>query len=226
MKGISAELITKALKLKTAIFGAALLAGLLLFAQTSNAATAYYVSATDVYARSKPQSYAMGRLYNQTDTGQGRIDIQYVDSNGWGYGYAYGYVNRCVWVQYSYRDSAGVSRSNFRTNGTTVSDKCRTTNIYLDTSEFTNGEIFMNSTNTDGVIITIARDTNAWDNWRWDGAATGNSFYRGVSPAGSKWKIRYTTKDGAGVMARPCSYDAAGSLSCSSDWHFIERSSF
>ncbi len=215
-----------ALEMRTVIFGAILFAGLLVFFQTANAATAYYVSATDVYARSKPQSYAMGRLYNQTDTGQGRIDIQYVDSNGWGYGYAYGYVNRCVWVQYSYRDSAGVSRTNFRTNGTTVSDKCRTTNMYLDTSEFTNGEIFMNSTNTDGVIITIARDTNAWDNWRWDGSATGNSVYRGVSPAGSKWKIRYTTKDGAGVMARPCSYDAGGTLSCSSDWHFIQRSSF
>jgi len=98
--------------------------------------------------------------------------------------------------------------------------------MYLDTSEFTNGEIFMNSTNTDGVIITLARDTNAWDNWQWNGGAWGNPNYRGVSPAGSKWKIRYTTKDGVGVMARPCYYDAGGNLSCSSDWHFIQRSSF
>ena len=226
MKMISMMRAETPLKMRKVVFTAVLFIGWLASLQSANAATAYYVSAQDVYARSKPQSYAMGRLYNHTDTGQGRIDIQYVDANGWGYGYAYGYVNRCVWVQYSYRDDAGVSRTNFRTNGTTVSNKCRTTNIYLDTSEFTNGEIFMNSNNTDGVIVTTARDTNAWDNWRWDGTATGNSVYRGVSPAGSKWKVRYTTKDGAGVMARPCSYDAAGSLSCASDWHFIQRSSF
>ncbi len=226
MKRIPAETGAKALRSKTVIYSAILVAVICVFSHTTRAATAYYVSATDVYARSKPQSYAMGRLYNHTNTGQGRMDIQYVDSNGWAYGYAYGYVNRCVWAQYSYRDDAGVSRTNFRTNGTTVSDKCRTTNMYLDTSEFTNGEIFMNSTNTDGVIVTLASDTNAWDNWRWDGSATGNSLYRGVSAAGSKWKVRYTTKDGAGVMARPCSYDAAGSLSCASDWHFIQRSSF
>jgi len=217
--------LTQALKPKAFILGAFLIAGLAGFFQTANAATAYYVSATDVYARSKPQSYAMGRLYNHTNTGQGRMDIQYVDSNGWAYGYAYGYVNRCVWAQYSYRRTDGSYAINFRTNSTTVSDKCRTTNMYLDTSEFTNGEIFMNSTNTDGVIITLARDTNAWDNWQWNGA-WGNSQYRGVSLAGSKWKVRYTTKDGVGTMARPCFYDASGTLSCSSDWHFIQRSSF
>jgi len=90
-------------KPQAVIFGVALIAGLLSISQTANAATAYYVSATDVYARSKPQAYAMGRLYNHTNTSQGRMDIQYVDSNGWAYGYAYGYVNRCVWAQYSYR---------------------------------------------------------------------------------------------------------------------------
>ena len=159
MKKISTTV--KTLMKRTFVWAWLLTTAIFVFFQTTQAATAYYVSAQDVYARSKPQSYAMGRLYNHTDTGQGRIDIQYVDSNGWGYGYAYGYVNRCVWVQYSYRDGAGVSRTNFRTNGTTVSDKCRTTNMYLDTSEFTNGEIFMNSTNTDGVIVTLTSDTNA-----------------------------------------------------------------
>lgn len=216
MRRTSTEVIAKALKLKTVIFGAALLMGLLAFSQPAKATTAYYVSAVDVYARSKPQSYAMGRLYTNE-----RMDIQYVDSNGWAYGYAYGNVNRCVWAQYSY-----YSNTNFYTHGTSVTTKCRTTNMYLDTSEFTNGEIFMNSTNTDGVIITLARDTNAWDNWQWNGGAWGNPMYRGVSPAGSKWKVRYTTKDGVGTMARPCSYDAGGTLSCSSDWHFIQRSSF
>lgn len=198
-------------------------AGLLASAQTAQAATAYYVSAQDVYVRPKPQSYAMGRLYNYTNTGQGRMDIQYVDSNGWAYGYAYGYVNRCVWAQYSYRDDAGVSRTNFHTNGTTVSDKCRTTNMYLSNSEFTNGEIWSNASGTDGVIHTLSAASNTWDNWSW-GNGTGNNIYRGVTPAGSIWKIRYTTNDGAGVMARPCSYDAGGTLSCASDWHFIQRS--
>jgi len=226
MKKNSTMLTKTALKARAVIFGVALFTGLLVSFQTANGATAYYVTATDVYARSKPQAYAMGRLYNHTNTGQGRMDIQYVDSNGWAYGYAYGYVNRCVWAQYSYRRSDGSYGVNFRTNSTTVSNKCRTTNIYLDTSEFTNGEIFMNSTNTDGVIITLARDTYAWDNWQWNGGAWGNHNYRGVSPAGSKWKVRYTTKDGVGTMARPCFYDASGTLSCSSDWHFIQRSSF
>ncbi len=226
MKKLLKLLPTLALKPKAFILGVFLVAGLLGFFQTANAATAYYVDATDVYARSKPQSYAMGRLYNHTNTGQGRMDIQYVDSNGWAYGYAYGYVNRCVWAQYSYRRSDGSYAVNFRTNNTSVSDKCRTTNIYLDTSEFTNGEIFMNSTNTDGVVITLARDTYAWDNWLWNGGAWGNSYYRGVSAAGSKWKVRYTTKDGVGTMARPCYYDASGVLACTSDWYFIQRSSF
>lgn len=201
------------------------MAGLLSFSQTADAATAYYVDATDVYVRSKPQSYAMGRLYNQTNTSQGRMDIQYVDSNGWAYGYAYGYVNRCVWAQYSYRRADGSYAVNFRTNGTTVSDKCRTSNIYLDTSEFTNGEIFMNSTNTDGVLITLPRATNMWDNWNWNGA-WGNQVYRGVAAAGSIWKIRYTTKDGVGVMARPCVTRGTGAIECLSDWYFIQRSAF
>lgn len=198
-------------------------AALILFAQTANAATAYYVTAQDVYVRAKPQSYAMGRLYNHTNTGQGRMDIQYVDSNGWAYGYAYGYVNRCIWAQYSYQNSSGGYSTNFRTNGTTVSDKCRNTNRYLEISEFSNGEIFMNESNTDGQIHTLSAASNTWDNWSW-GSGTGNNNYRGVTPAGSKWKIRYTTNDGAGVMARPCSYDAGGNLSCASDWYFIQRS--
>ncbi|MES2320214.1 MAG: hypothetical protein V4631_22280 [Pseudomonadota bacterium] len=171
------------------------------------AAKAYYVSATDVYARKQPQSYAMGRLYKNE-----RFDIQYVDSNGWGYGYAYGSVNRCIWMQYS--TTAG---SNFWTHGTAVSDKCRTTNTYLLNSEFTNGEIWMNSTNTDGRSHILAGATHMWDNWSW-GARTGNAVYRGTAPAGSRFIIRYTTNDGAGVMARPC--NASG---CSSDWFFIQR---
>ncbi|MEJ7861700.1 MAG: hypothetical protein WKF90_08685 [Pyrinomonadaceae bacterium] len=69
------KFILKALPTKTIIFGILLIAGLLSLSQTANAATAYYVSATDVYARSKPQAYAMGRLYNHTNTGQGRMDI-------------------------------------------------------------------------------------------------------------------------------------------------------
>lgn len=179
------------------------------------AATAYYVSVVDVYARAKPQSYAMGRLY--TDE---RMDIQYVDSNGWAYGYAYGAVQRCVWAQYS-----TTSSRNFWTHGTTVTDKCRNTDRYLTNAEFTNGEIWTNAAGTDGVVHRLSRDSHAWDNWQWNGGAWGNPVYRGVAPAGSEWKIRYTTRDGAGVMARPCSRDAAGTLTCQSDWHFIQRSS-
>jgi hypothetical protein len=172
------------------------------------AAKAYYVGATDVYARAKPQSYAMGRLYKNE-----RMDIQYVDSNGWAYGYAYGTVARCVWMQYS--TTAG---SNFWTHGTSVDDKCRSTNTYLSAPEFTSGEIWMNSTNTDGQSHIISKPTHMWDNWKW-GAGTGNAVYRGVAPAGSRFVIRYTTNDGGGVMARPCS--ASG---CASDWYFIQRS--
>lgn len=197
---------------RTAFLGAFLLAALLCSSEAAHAATAYYVSANDVYVRSKPQSYAMGRLYKDQ-----RIDIQYVDSNGWGYGYAYGYVNRCVWVQYSY-----YSTVNFWTHGTTVSTKCRTTNMYLDESEFTNGEIWSNSTGTDGVVHRIAKDTYAWDNWAW-GQGWGNHYYRGISGAGSYWKIRYTTNDGVGVMARPCYFDSTGTLKCLRDWMFILR---
>ncbi|MEJ7849090.1 MAG: hypothetical protein WKF92_13480 [Pyrinomonadaceae bacterium] len=217
--------LTSAFRPKTVILGMVLFAALLGFSQGADAATAYYVDATDVYVRSKPQSYAMGRLYNHTNTGQGRMDIQYVDSNGWGYGYAYGYVNRCVWAQYSYRRTDGSYAVNFRTNGTAVSDKCRTSNIYLDTSEFTNGEIFMNSSNTDGVMVTLPRGTHMWDNWLWTGA-WGNSVYRGYVGPGSIWKVRYTTKDGVGTMARPCVTRGTGAVECLSDWYFIQRSSF
>lgn len=200
---------------KALVMVAAVVAAVMAEAPRAAAATAYYVSAVDVYARAKPQSYAMGRLY--TDE---RMDIQYVDSNGWAYGFAYGSVQRCVWAQYSYNTSR-----NFWTHGTTVSDKCRTTDRYLTTSEFTNGEIWTNAAGDDGVVHRLARDSHSWDNWQWNGGAWGNPVYRGVAPAGSEWKIRYTTKDGVGVMARPCSRDAAGTLSCRSDWFFIQRSS-
>lgn len=182
---------------------------------TARATTAYYVSKVDVYVRPRPQSYAMGRLY--TDE---RIDIQYIDSNGWGYGYAYGNVNRCIWVQFSLN---GVS--NFWTHGTSVTTKCRTTNMYLADSEFTNGEIWSNAAGTDGVVKTLPRGTYAWDNWAWN-SAWGAPNYRGSYGPNSVWKVRYTTTDGVGVMARPCAYDATGTLSCSSDWQFIQRSSF
>jgi len=201
---------------RLAILGAALVAGLAAGARPAHAATAYYASAQDVYARSKPGSYAMGRLYTNE-----RMDIQYIDSNGWAYGYMYGSVSRCVWAQYS----AG-GTTNFWTHGTAVSDKCRTTNKYLETSEFSTGEIWTNAAGNDGVMITLPRATETWDNWLWNGGAWGAARYRGTSPAGSVWKIRYTTRDGAGVMARPCYRDAAGALSCVSDWYFIQRSSF
>lgn len=196
------------MKLKSLLQGMTLLAALMI-AQTASAATAYYVNATDIYVRSHAGGYAMGRIYRDQ-----RMDIQYIDSNGWAYGYAYGYVNRCVWAQY--QENGNVR---FWTHGTAVSNKCRTTNMYLDHPEFTNGEIW--GTN-DGVMIRIARDTHMWDNWAW-GQAWGNHNYRGVSPAGSYWKIRYTTNDGAGVMARPCN---ATATECYSDWMFIQRSAF
>ena len=178
-------------------------------AQAADAATAYYVQANDVYARSHAEGYAMGRLYyNQ------RMDIQYIDSNGWAYGYAYGYIQRCVWAQFSVN---GAHR--FWTHGTSVSDKCRSTDKNLIWWEFTNGEIWSNSSNTDGVLRHISQATYIWDNWVW-GQAWGNHNYRGISNAGSLWKIRYTTYDGGGVMARPC--DSSG---CASDWVFIQRSS-
>jgi hypothetical protein len=208
MEGLIPTAATRAI-----LLGLLVLGGLTGVAQPAHAAKAYYVKVQDVYVRAKPQSYAMGRLY--TDQ---RIDIQYVDSNGWGYGYAYGYVNRCVWVQYSY-----YSNVNFWTNGTTVSNKCRTTNMYLSTGEYSNGEIWTNSAGTDGVVHRISRDTYAWDNWAW-GSGWGNHYYRGVSPAGSYWKIRYTTNDGVGVMARPCYFGSDGVLRCASDWYFIQRS--
>ena len=210
MKKILVSLMTKVLKPKLVIHAAILIAGLLSFTQFANAATAYYVSSANVYARTQAGGYAMGRLYTNQ-----RMDIQYTDSAGWAYGYIYGYVNRCGWAQYS--DNNGAK---FWTNGASVSNRCRTTNIYLSQSEFTNGEIWTNSSGNDGVLITLPRDTYTWDNWSWD-ARWGNYNYRGISRAGSLWKIRYTTKDGGGVMARPCT-----SAGCASDWYFIQRSSF
>lgn len=178
----------------------------------AHAATAQYVSAVDVYARSQPQSYAMGRLYTNE-----RMDIQYIDSNGWAYGYAYGNVNRCVWAQFYNKDS---QKNNFWTHGTSVSDKCRTTNMYLYQQEFTNGEIWGNN---DGEFHFLSHDTYMWDNWVW-GGAWGNHHYRGVAKQGSLWKIRYTTYDGAGVMARPCNWTGDWkTVTCASDWIFIQR---
>jgi hypothetical protein len=201
------------MKLKTAILAAALFAELVALSRGANAATAYYVSASSVYVRSQPGEYVMGRLYY----GQ-RMDIQHIDSNGWAYGYAYGHVNRCVWAQF--RENGN---TNFWTHGTTVADRCRNSNKYLSQPEFTNGEIWGRGT-SDGVFYTLPRATNMWDNWVW-GGRWGNHSYRGVSPAGSLWKIRYTTNDGAGVMARPCSRNANGGVTCYHDWMFIQRSS-
>jgi hypothetical protein len=185
----------------------ALIVALVTLFQGANAATAYYVKSNSVYVRSYPGGYAMGRLYiNQ------RIDIQDIDSNGWAYGYAYGHVNRCVWVQFQQH---GVT--NFWTHGTTVSNRCRTSNRYLDMSEFTNGQIWGSG---DGAFYVLPRATHMWDNWVW-GGRWGNHSYRGVSPAGSLWKIRYTTNDGGGVMARPCKDYGT----CYDDWMFIQRSS-
>jgi hypothetical protein len=192
--------------------GMALLAGLLL-THAASASTAYYVSATDVYVRSHAEGYAMGRLYSGE-----RMDILHVNSNGWAFGYAHGNVNRCVWVQYSTKTAV-----NFWTHGTVVGDPCGTQPRNLQESEFTNGELWGRGTN-DGVFQRLARDTETWDNWVW-GGRWGNNLYRGVSRAGSLWKIRYTTVDGGGVMARPCT-EAGGNVSCSSDWYFIQRSAF
>lgn len=173
-------------------------------------ATAYYVTATDVYVRSHAQGYAMGRLY----TGD-RMDIVRIDSNGWAFGFAKGHVNRCVWAQY--RDQHG--NIHFRTHGTQVSDHgCKVRKI--PTEEFTNGTIWGDS---DGVYHSLAGSTDMWDNWLW-GRGRGAERYRGQAPAGSLWKIRYTTKDGRGVMARPCKWTGDWSTTrCKSDWVFIER---
>jgi hypothetical protein len=199
---------------KAVVMGVILLAGSASFAEPAHAATAYYVRVTDVYARNYAREYAMGRLY--TDQ---RIDIQYIDSNGWGYGYAYGYVNRCVWVQYSY-----YSKVNFWTNGTTVSNKCRDFPKTISTSEFTNGEIWKDPYANDGKPHRLTYNSHRWDNWAWS-SAWGNHRYRGIAYAGEVWRIRYTTKDGAGVMARgPCWWDSpAKNWRCPSDWQFIQR---
>lgn len=152
----------------------------------------------------------MGRLYTNQ-----RMDVQDIDSNGWAYGYAYGHVNRCVWAQFREHGN-----TNFWTHGTPVSNRCRTSGRYLQQSEYTNGEIWGS---TDGEFHTLPKATHMWDNWVW-GGQWGNHNYRGVSPAGSLWKIRYTTNDGGGVMARPCSRNPDG-IQCHSDWIFIQRSS-
>jgi hypothetical protein len=190
----------------------AVLAGLVLLflSHAANAATkAWYVHETDLKVRAKPNSYILGRLYQNE-----RMDIQDIDSNGWGYGYAYGQVNRCVWVQFS-----GPGVTYFTTHGTVVSTRCRTTNRYLALSEFTNGQIWGEE---DGEFHTLSKETHMWDNWLW-GGRWGNHRHRGKAPAGSLMKIRYTTNDGVGVMARPCVKGANGKLDCLSDWIFIER---
>ncbi|WP_394843546.1 hypothetical protein LZC95_41670 [Pendulispora brunnea] len=166
------------------------------WANPAHAETRHTVTAQDVYVRSAAGSYAMGRLYN----GQ-TFDVQYTDSNGWSYGYAYGYVNRCVWVQRSALSSS---------QGDGVHN-CRTSPKNLYDYEFTNGEIWGSA--SDGMEYILPRDTYMWDNWSW-GNAWGNHNYRGIAPAGSCFKIRYTTNDGGGVMARPCGV---------SDWFFIQR---
>ena len=196
------------MKLKTAILSLALLAGLATFTQVTKAATAYYVNRTDVYVRSHAQGYIMGRLYRGE-----RMDIEYIDSNGWAYGYAYGYVNRCVWAQYREYSNP----PNFRTHGTTVGNRCPGYKVPVN---FTNGTIWRNSNGDDGMEYRLPRATEIWDNWSW-GARWGNSNHRGTAPAGSLWRIRYTTNDGGGVMAHPC----RGHNDCSQDWVFILRSS-
>ena len=203
------------MKLRTILLAAALIVGLNSFTQIASAATtAYFVSVDSVYARSQPGSYAIGRLYTNQ-----RMDIQDIDSNGWAYGYMYGALNRCGWVQFREHRN-----KNFFTYGTTVSAKCRGYDRYLYPSEFTNGEIWSNSSGNDGVEYITPRATYIWDNWAW-GSRWGNHSYRGIAPANTIWKIRYTTNDGGGVMARPCLYDANGTKICYSDWVFIQRSS-
>lgn len=203
------------MKIRALILCAAFVVGLLSFSETASAATAYYViPGADVYVRSHANGYAMGRLY-----GNQRMDVQYIDANGYGYGYAYGFVNRCVWARF--HDS---TTTYFWTNSTPVSNKCRDYNKYLYPSEFTNGEIWSNSSGYDGMEYIIPRATYIWDNWSW-GSRWGNHNYRGIAPANTLWKIRYTTNDGGGVMARPCLYDAAGTKICYEDWVFIQRSS-
>lgn len=198
------------MKLNTTILTLALMAVLPSFSQVANASTAYYVRVADIYVRPRPQSYAMGRLYKDE-----RMDVQYIDANGWAYGYAYGFVNRCLWAQFRERNAV-----NFSTHGTEVSNRCSASHPYLADSDFTNTEIWHNSTGNDGLEFTLKRPTNIWDNWVW-GGRWGNHRYRGTAPAGAIWKIRYTTKDGGGVMARRCR--ARGD--CDINWVFIERGS-
>lgn len=216
MKKILTSLVTVTLKSRAMIRVAILIAGLLSFYQVADAATkAYYVKqGSEVFARSAPGKYVMGRLYPSD-----RMDIQYVDPHGWAYGYAYGNVNRCVWAQYTHYGAA-----HFQTNNTIVSTKCRTENKELDTSEFTNGEIWTDPVAAaagggDGVVMFLSKGTHMWDNWSWN-SAWGNHKYKGYAPAGSRFKIRYTTKDGVGLMARLCE-----PTTCKTDtgWVFIQR---
>lgn len=209
MKRILATWMTLTFKLKTAICASILMTLMLSFSQTVNAATPYY-ALRDVYARSHSGGYTIGRLYTNQ-----RMDIQYIDSAGYAYGQIYGYVNKCGWAQF--RDSNG---NTFRTNGTTVPDKCRTTNKYLEISEFSNGEIWTDSIgNNDGIVVTLPRGTYMWDNWSWN-MRWGNYNYVGYAPAGSRFKVRYTTNDGGGIMARYCNPGGG----CDTGWVFIQRS--
>jgi hypothetical protein len=162
----------------------------------------YQVTASSVYARPRPGSYTMGRLY----TGN-TMDIQYVDSNNWAYGYAFGYVNRCVWAQWS--SAAGGNfgaRIGNRVNG------CRTTNMYLDNSEFIadSGTAIWGS-ESDGQYHRLARQSSFWDNWDWAGN-WGNHNYRGELYPGAEVMLRYRTRGGGGMMVR---------LYGQSDWVFI-----
>jgi hypothetical protein len=190
-----------------------LIAGLLSFSQVANAATkAWYVKpGSEVFARSAPDKYVMGRLYPSD-----RMDIQDIDKHGNAYGYAYGNVNRCVWAKFS-----GPGAVYFRTDETVVSTKCRTENRYLDTSEFTNGEIWTDSGGGDGIVIHTSRGTHMWENWSWN-SRWGNHKYKGYAPAGSRFKIRYTTKDGVGMMARLCEPEPGG-CDTKTGWVFIQR---
>lgn len=211
MRKISATLF-RAFNPTHIIYAAILFAGLLSFFQNANAATAYNVSSTDVYARARAGGHATGRLYKYD-----RMDIQYIDREGWAYGFLGGYINRCGWAQFS--ENGNVK---FTTTYITVPNRCRSTNMYLDLFEYSNGEVWNDSSGTDGVVVTLPRETHMWDNWepnkRW-----GYHKYRGTKPAGSRFKIRYTTGDGGGVMARFCD-----SADCVTEvgWVFIQRSAF
>ena len=208
MRRIFATLST-AFKPTALVYAAILFAGTLSFFQNANAATAYYVSGTYVYARARAGGHATGRLYKDE-----RMDIQYIDPEGWAYGFLAGNMGRCGWAQFRENGS-----TKFWTNNTTVPNRCRTTNIYLDLLEYSNGEVWNDSKGADdGVVFTLPRETHMWDNWqpnkRW-----GYHAYRGKKPAGSRFKVRYTTSDGGGVMARFC--DSSG---CDTGWVFIQRS--